>query len=171
MGVPTYLVFLIDKTGYGPAITVGYKSNLDPEKAILGSIEESLISRVAKRYNVHNKVKITKSPTMSRYLQHLLQQQLLPYIRKSATYREKSKELDHISQLLSRLGFEAYFADITQDSFRDLGHFTYKVIIPKLQPYLPRFYKEYKHDRLRAVAHFFGYTKSPTLSQLPYPFL
>lgn len=43
--IPTFLTLVIDRTGLGPALTSGNKSDFDVEKAVLGSMVEALKSR------------------------------------------------------------------------------------------------------------------------------
>ncbi len=45
LGIPVYAAITLDKTGLGPAVSVGLKAGIEVEQGIAGAIEESLMTR------------------------------------------------------------------------------------------------------------------------------
>jgi len=187
--IPTFLCIVIDRTGLGPAISLGLKSSLNQERAVSGAIEEALNSRPWLRMELWNRqesrvtskankniVSILErglfwlSPKMLKRISFLLDQpsQKLK-IRNFAA--DSTKELSEVKRLLRDKGKESYFCDIGISEFKKIGLHFYKVVIPKLQPlFLEENRREIRRDRLKEVAKFFGQDKF-SLNQTPHPFL
>lgn len=176
ISIPTFLSILIDNSGLGPMMSVGYKSNIDPIKAVVGSIEESFMGRIAERYNVYikklNKFNLSKNKFLMLFkkIKYLIEQPAKKFIKIPSININEDEELNQVKKLLIRKKLQIYYADITLEIFRKFNHFVYKVIIPELQPYIPKNSSEIKINRLKSVASYFN-IKKYIINSLPHPFL
>lgn len=187
--IPTFMAIIIDRTGAGPAVSVGLKSSLDEKKALVGSIEEACsVGRSLMRYNFLKDKLVTKKispssiktlldrsaywyPTSSiQKLDFLLKQSPKKKNLHSSTFSTR-EELKYIINSLSLKNHPLYFAEITPDIFKKIPLYVYKIVIPTLQPlYLDETQKELRSGRIDSVAHYFKMTEN-TLNPLPHPFL
>jgi ribosomal protein S12 methylthiotransferase accessory factor len=186
--IPTFLTLLVDRTGKGPSVTCGAKTDFDINKAILGSIEEAFLPRPGIRsamlkYDMkipkisHDDIiSITSrglfwaNPRMLSHLGFALDQNPIP-LRLHSSYLSDREALKKIINLLTAKGCEIYYADITLPMFKALGYHVYRVIIPQLQPlYLDERSPVIRMNRLGEVADFFGF-KNASINKLPHPFL
>lgn len=188
LAIPVFMAILTDKTGIGPAVTVGLKSSLNVLNAITGSIEESFMGRVMIRnemlkrksndFNIPPKSIRTLldrglfwvSLKRLSSLNYLLNQIPLPFKIHANTVKPH-QELATIIDILRKKGYKTYYVDITSDIVKKLNYFVYKVIIPELQPlYLDEKHKELRTNRLKLVASYFGLFRY-RIKSVPHPFL
>ncbi len=67
LGIPSFMTILIDRTGIGPAVSVGLKSGLNSVGTIIGSLTEALQIRISIRNRLlqdRRKRKITEVKTI-----------------------------------------------------------------------------------------------------------
>lgn len=186
--IPAFMAIIIDKTGLGPAVSVGLKAGFNIANAIIGSIMESLSIRIWTRYEMYknktqlpaiNPLKIkTQSqrglywshPEMIKKLDYLLKVKPVKIIKRLSA-KNTTQELSVINNILSKKGFEIFYKDITLEILGKLNYRIYKVIIPALQPvYLDEKHKELRIDRIKTVARHFG-RKRYYINPVPQPFL
>lgn len=187
--IPCFLTAVLDKTGFGPPITFGLKSSLNEELAIIGSLEEAFttrhwiriefLRRKPSEFKINPKRVVTIMdralfwlyPGMINNLQFLLDQPPKKSAPKASFSLNINEELDVAKDLLTKKGFDIFYADVNIRDFRKLGYFVYKVVIPKLQPlFLDESKRELRMDRLNEVSKYFG-QKKLTINPIPHPFL
>lgn len=176
LNIPTYLSFLVDKTGEYPALTAAVKSDQSPIVAVVGSLDIVIRSRIwaineldfrksrnmrTKFRFVNNRVKrmlLWADPQMLKKLNFLLKQQPKRISILKSNDSEKSK-LRLTKQIFSKKKIDIYYVDVTMPIFKLLSIHVYKVIIPALQPrYLNEKMKELRKGRLT------------TNNSIPHPF-
>lgn len=181
--IPVYCALLVDRTGIGPAFTIGAKAGFDTKIAILGAIAEACMMRPSIRY-FKSQPREARNPSiiMDRAMiwDSIEKIKTLNFatgggnvsIKFSDGFVNKKDELERVRRLLKDKGLKYYFADITLKEFRTIGYTVYKVIIPGLQPlYLHENEKKnIDKKRLECVASFFG-VNGNKVNQTPHPFL
>ncbi len=188
LDIPTFMGLLIDKTGFGPAVTVGLKSNLNPIEAIVGSMEEVFNTRTTFRSRLPNKKRFNEKISFkdindfaSRNLfwsspQKLSQIDFLlnsPPINKNYQNQiiTEMDEIQGLRSIFQKKNIDVFDIDISMELFSDIGYVVHRVVIPILQPlYIQEKAKVLKIDRLQKVAAFFG-KKTTEYNQVPHFFL
>lgn len=179
LAIPSFATILIDKTGCGPAVSVGLKANLDIVKAITGSMSEALAMRSIVRQAImtENKTGPMKkgfywsSTKMIKKLNFLLDQPVKKFGKKSLRFKTDEQELLYIKQVFKKKGLNIYFVDITLNIFKKIGYKAYKVIIPHLQSmYIPEAEKELSLniERIKKITQYFGLKKF-RINVIPHP--
>ncbi len=185
--VPTFLTISIDPFAM-PILSLGLRSDLRVNEAIIGSLEEAILTRSWIRKKIVNRElrqkvvsvkKINTLITRAQYwlnrnalntLSFLLRQRPVP-LNAQNTYYNDEKCFDLIINTLMKKNLHIYHVDITHQVFKKSGYLVYKVLIPELQPlYLKEQHPEIRRERLRAVAKFFG-KRFSGINQIPHPFL
>lgn len=186
LGIPSFLTLLIDNTQKGPPFSCGIKAGFNEIDSLLGSIEESLLVRTGKKRDLSvfvdlPKMHLSKIKTISenyvfwsqygslKYLDFILNQRSKRVDLKNFN-GNKNEELLKVERIFKKNKKEIYYVDIALPEFKKLGIYTYKVIIPQLQP----LYKELKNGvlrkkRLEEVALFHG-IKQNQINKVPHPF-
>ncbi|MDO8269577.1 MAG: YcaO-like family protein [Candidatus Levybacteria bacterium] len=188
IGIPAFLSVLIDKSGLGPAVSLGAKAGFNIADSILGSMNETfmvrtLIRRVYLEKQIGKKEQIDNNEAiiinrglfwwdtkMISKLSFLLKNNL----EKKVVVQKKldnRRELKKSISLLKQKGLHVYVADITADIFHEIKYTVYKVFIPGLQPlYLNENEKQYVNiPRLKEIAEWFGVGHK--INSVPHPFL
>lgn len=190
--IPTFLSIIIDKTGIGPAISMGLRSNLDPETAVLGSIQEALHCRGWIRKKVEENPEVLKK-IKHKHTETLEERALLWYSKKNikkldfflqqkkVKVKFKKNIISHSDQLktlidvLNKNKMSLFFVDITLPNIRRKGYNVVKVFIPELQPfYLIEDYPYFGGKRLYELPLALGLrsrTNEKNLNRIPHPFL
>lgn len=188
LDIPVFMSVIIDKTGYGPLVTVGLKSSFDIKKAIIGSIGEALSVRTWLRNEIYRKktndfhinpdsIRNLKRRGLYWTPQYMIEN--LDFLLKSLliektikTYsKDKKSELQELIDRLAKKGHEIFYTDITHDIFAKINFRIYWVIIPSLHPlYLDEQRKVIRKDRLKTVASYFG-LRNYKINPIPHPFL
>ncbi len=194
--IPTFMSLLIDKTGLGPAVHVAAKSDINPETAMIGSIEECQQARPWMRDEMQkkkiNRDEIKKHP-----------EKITTFEERGALWEDKEMipELDFllenhktekvenipdfssdsvITNLKTCLNFfkeknlEVIFVDLTTEDIEELGFKVVKVIIPEMHPlYLTEKFKYLGGERLYNVPKLLGFEQKTEdeLNKIPHPFL
>jgi len=186
LGIPVFLSILVDKTGIGPAVTIGAKANLDIKNAIIGSMEEAFMARPWIRFEMLKNRKRYRSlnTSISRLdrallwsskksickLNFLLHQDPITYkAQKKLRISNNKTAIRFVIDTLKEKGFFIYYKDITANEFVTSVCKVYKVLIPGLQPlYLTK--QEHNVARLSDVSVFFK-QKKRIANIFPHPFL
>lgn len=189
ISIPAYMTILIDRTGVGPAVSIGAKASLQRTKAIIGSMEESFMGRSwmrslmmkGKHNSYRRKRKIVDSVHhgllwsnmfMIMEIDYLLSQKAVVYeYNKDIMGESISSSLAKVQNILQVKGFDIYYADITHDMFKQFGYSVIRSVIPGLQPlFINEQERELNIERLKTVSAFCN-QKELVVNQIPHPFL
>lgn len=160
--IPSFMCLNLDRTGLGPAVSVGLNASVNPREGILGSIKESQQVRQwirnlwVQKANPKNYSKEDVKEIEDRgfywydlakinELDYLLNSQLLKDIKeiKPPTTKEE------LEDKLRKNGIDTYYVDLTHPVFKDAGFFVVRVIQPQLHPlFLDESFPCYYSDRL-----------------------
>lgn len=185
------MAIIADKTGIGPAVSVGLKCSFSAKEAIIGAVEEAQQVRSWIRDEMHNQKNPIINPDhivdlkdRGLYWSRLERIRDLDFFLNSKkiifvdNFIEKSalSEFDTLMQRLSRKKLEVIFVDVTRPEVKKAGFFVVKVIIPQLQPlYLYENFKYLGGERLYNVPKALDYKNTPRneneLNSTPHPFL
>lgn len=193
--IPSIMAIIVDRTGIGPAVSVGLKSSLGAELAITGAIEEALQMRPWVRDEMMQRKSKTEQvllynldiKTRALYWADLDMIEKLDFFLKSKNYIEvdkfiegnkglKNKDLQSIINFFTKKDLHVVYTDITTPEIRNVGFYVVKVVMPELQPlYLTEEYKYLGGARLFQVPRILGYKATPKhereLNKTPHPFL
>lgn len=177
--IPVYVSIIMDRTGRGPAISVGAKCGFNPIDSIIGSIEEAFMARLwlKKRANafISNNNSLPWWPmswwplSMIKKLDFLIKSSpMIPLTRK---YIHQNNNLEYILKSLKEKNYDVYLHDNSLPFLKKRRLLSVKVIIPKLQPlYLDVKNKKINKIRLDTVARYFG-VKRLRINTIHHPFL
>lgn len=189
LAIPAYAAITLDKTGLGPAVSVGLKAGFEVEQTIMGAIEESLMTRSWIRDKfIYNDPKYKRKNEISdltdrahfwfplnsiKYLDFWLKSNKVKNIKKMKLPGDK---LNSVVQLLKQKNMEIVYVDISNNKLKKYGIKVVKVIIPQLQPlYLDERYPYLGGTRLYEVPIKMGFLKiakqENELNKIPHPFL
>lgn len=190
--IPVVMSIIVDRTGIGPAISIGVKCSLNIKEALVASIEEANMGRPYIRRSVitERRVRIRKQDLddhKSRALYWKSQKMIkkLDFLLTSKEEKDISKMKKHnydalynlkkTRKILKRENMETIIVDLTPVTIRNLGFKVIKAIIPELQPYyMNERYKYLGGSRLYALPKILGYTneeaKGNQLNDIPHPF-
>lgn len=192
IAIPTMLAVVVDKTGKGPAISVGAKTSLKSFKAAVGAIEEALHTRLwvkGEMFKKHNlkaieakRHQIITFRERGLFWSSLSRIDDLAFLLKSSSKTEatstnkerKDSQMNFNSALkkLRECNLNGFYVDVTTPGLAKLGFKAVKVIIPKLQPlYLHENMRYWTGERLSTVPKKLGYKKTDKLNEIPHPFL
>ena len=183
--IPSFLSVVIDRTGVGPAVSMGAKAGLNVNNAIEGSMLEAFLVRNMLRNFSVRKEKDSMDPFVELILERgmnwysaasinnlgfLLDQKPQKMKYKRLTLNTK-KELGKVVKTLGRKGYDIYATDISVRKLSKIGYKVFKVLIPGLMPlYLYEDEKKFiNNKRLRAVCEWFGLPIKQ--NPVPHPFL
>ena len=180
LGIPSFMCLNIDRTGIGPAVSVGLKASLNPEEGIKGAILESQQVRqwIRNLYIQKGKPKITKSeeikevedrgfywypPQMINKLAYLLDSKEVKDIRDISIELTDKRDLVYY---LKEKGIDSYSVDLTAPKFKEAGFIIVRALQPQLHPLFldesfPCFYSERLEKQLNG--------KEP--NKIPHPFM
>lgn len=190
--IPVMMSIVLDRTGVGKAVSVGLKSDLNPIKAIIGSMEESFHTRKWIR-NEHEKRQTPITINDFSKNSDMVARGLLWYSvdsinrldfwlnnKQTKIVKEESKptssgdQLQRVIQSLSKCGYTAYWKNLMVLQFKNLNIYVAKSIIPGLQPlYLNERYRLAVSDRMYIVPKKLGFhvRNESQLNTFPHPFL
>lgn len=191
LGVPTFAALTLDRTGLGPAVSVGIKAGLNISQCIIGAIEESLMTRswlrdkfVYTEPNYKRKGEITDIVARSHFWFPVSSTEALDFWLKNKKIRKIQKKnfssptnlLGTMLNLLKEKDIEVACVDITHPKIKRHGIVVVKVFAPQLQPlYLDEHYPYLGGSRLYHVPVKLGFLKVPNqefqLNKIPHPFL
>ena len=180
IGIPSFMCLNIDRTGLGPAVSVGLKASLDPKEGVFGSIKESQQVRQWIRNlwiqkgepKVSTPKEIQEIEDRGFYWYDLERINDLNYLLNSSLIKDardiKSEVTDkrNLAEHLKSKKIESYFVDLTAPRFRKAGFFVIRSIQPELHPLFldeafPCFYSERLEKQLN----------DEKLNNIPHPFM
>lgn len=138
--IPTFLVVIIDKTGIGPAITVGCKSGFNKIKTLTSTIEECFAMRTTRRIRFNNLRinNINNTTERMTYWYPTSSIKLLNFLFNSKkinlTINSYKNEYEQVLKILNNKKLDIFYKNISQIKKLDKKIIVYKAIIPKLQP-------------------------------------
>lgn len=182
--IPSFLSILIDRTGVGPAVSVGAKVGFKTEDAIQGSMQEAFMVR-----NMLRNFTVRKEKDTDAFTGHILERGLrwnkvssikkLDFLLNQKPQKVKlenpqintEKEYKKTIDILKKKGYDVYCVEISVKELKKLGYAVYKVLIPGLYPlYLYEEERKFlNYSRLRTVCKWFG--RPARQNPVPHPFL
>lgn len=181
--IPVIMGIIIDRTGIGPAISVGLSSDLDPVIAAVGAAEEAFHTRPWIRSEMIKKSK-TKSeqakrglywsnPTMIDKCKFLYANDKNKVLRQKYYLRYEPKKLKEVlSVLFGEFNYDVYFVEVTTPEVQQAGFRVVKVILPDLQPlYLDEYHPYREGERLFNVPIKLGLKSDCRLNKRQHPFV
>lgn len=188
--IPAVASVVVDESGFSKAVSVGLKSHLDIESAIIGSINEAFHTRTWIRESyIQNPTSISKteliknstiknrglfwySPKSIPRLNFFINNLDLVRIRSTNIDLSVQNQLRILRKALKDKGHKIYYKDITSKYFKDIAFKVVKVLIPGMQPvYLNEKYPLQGGGRLHSVPSSLGYKNTGKLNTYPHPFL
>ncbi len=187
LGIPSMMGIIIDKTGLGPAISIGLSSDLDPVIAAISAAEEAFHGRPWIRSemikqnpnrNVNSQVGrglYWSNPEMLKKCEFLFnneKKKILKQKYKEKYIPEKLKKI--LFTLLQKFDYDVYYSEVTTPEIIDSSFRVVKVIIPNLHPlFLDEDFPYLWGKRLFEVPKILGYKKNNEviLNKIPHPFL
>ena len=186
--IPTILSVLIDKTGNGPALSVGLKTEWNLEKAIVGSIEEAYQIRSWIRIcmikndwkgnsytgtNMLKRAYLWKSESGIKRLGFFLESahKIIVSDKELGKYsRKTSKEkLEMLKGIFNKNNIAVYYKDVTSPKIKISDAVVVKCIIPKLHPmYIDQDFPYLGGPRIISLMKKYN---TKTLNLYPHPFL
>lgn len=189
--IPAFAAITLDRTGLGPAVSVGLKAGFDVKETIIGAIEESLMVRswtrdkltylesnykdVIEIISIEDRAHFWFSVSTIKHLDFWLKSKNLKKINiKNPKY--SNNNLEEAIKLLKEKSMDVTYVDITDKNIKKYGFVVVKVIIPKLQPlYLDERHPYLGGERLYNAPVSMGILQSPRkesqLNNIPHPFL
>lgn len=190
LNVPAVASVIIDRSGLSKAVSVGLKSHLTIEKAIIGSINEAFHTRTwIREAYIHNPKSITKSelindssiknrgifwysPKSICKLDFLTNNLDLIKIEHGDDNLSVKSQILKLNNALGEKGYEIYYKDITSKYFKNIPFKVVKVMIPGMQPvYLDEKYPLLGGERIQKVLGELGFKNRINLNNYPHPFL
>ncbi len=177
LGVPTTIAITIDRTGLGPAVNIGSRSDFDYANSALGSILESIQCRRTTRFTVGVKDRFTfpredeVTSMDNRYFYWYNHERLqdldlwtndAPKIEFQEIAQNKSSFQQAVDAIRAK-GYHIYTTKITIPELHERGFEVVKVLIPELHPL-------YLDERAKALysVHAGSIDDDPLLK--PHPF-
>lgn len=187
IGVPVFGSLVIDRTGYGPAVSVGLKAGWETRNCIIGAIEESLMSRNWIRDNSSKinyelerikEIETVEQRAFSWFSTQTIQK-LDFWLKNKKVIKVNIKEtennkLDKTLKLLMQNNISIIYKDIAPKVIKKAGFFVIRCLIPELQPlYLDETYVFLGNKRLYNVPSKLGFIgrNESDLNKIPHPFL
>lgn len=189
--IPVFAAITLDRTGLGPAVSVGLKAGFNLRETIIGAIEESLMVRFGTRdefafksqnykekniiSDIEDRANFWFPPSSIGYLNFWLKSKKFKKI--NIKYFDRKKNiLTRIINMLKEKKMEPLYVDITDKNTRKYGFTVLKVIIPQLHPlYLDERYPYLGGNRLFDTPVKMGVLKKARLrnhlNKIPHPFL
>lgn len=189
--VPVYsiLAIIIDKTGLGPAVSLGMKSDLNVNDAIIGAIEEAFRGRfwirdIMTREKLKNIKEIKKK---KRYISDLKERglfwsrvQMIDKIKFFFRGKKipvenlpvKTKNLNTLLEWFKKENIEVLSVNVTPSGLKNKQIYVAKVLVPEFQPlYLDESFPYWEGRRLREVPKKLGFDFLKEINKFPHPFL
>lgn len=175
---------VIDRTGIGPAISVGLSADLNPTTAAIKAVKEALHSRPWIRRLMLKNVKnidvnsfegralYWSSPKMIDKLDFIINNTEKIILKSNIVDMSIREKITTTLRILKKSELLTYFVDLTTPKIKKNGFYVVKVIIPKLQPlYLNENTKCLGNERLKSVPRRLGFLSNIKLNDVPHPFL
>lgn len=147
LNIPSFMCMNIDRTGVGPAVSVGLKSGLVPREAARGAIIESQQVRQWIRYSyvqdampeISRRSEIDSIKKRGYFWYGLDKISKLDFlfdgtITKIKEARSLVNSFNKLIRHLSDKGLDVYAVDITTKEIMEAGFYVVKAVIPQLHP-------------------------------------
>ncbi len=190
LGVPSVAALVIDRTGLGPALSVGLKAGFNIKDIIIGSIEEALMVRNWIRdkfiyyepdYKTHEHIYTVEErayywfniPMLKKIDFWLENTKLIKYEDFKNKFESSEKnEYKRLVSALKRRGVRIYTAEVQTKKMKENKFFVVKTIIPSLQPmYLDEQNRYWGKKRLHSYAKLLKKEGAIKFNDIPHPFL
>lgn len=186
--IPVYSAITLDRTGLGPAVSVGLKAGFHLKETIIGAIEESLMVRFGTRDqfafedqknkeedDIEARASFWFPPSSIEYLNFWLKSKNVKKININH-FNDKQNILKKTIGILNNRKIESLYVDITDKKTRKYGFIVLKIIIPQLHPlYLDEKYPYLEGNRLYDTPVKMEALRKPRtknqLNKIPHPFL
>lgn len=191
------LSVLIDRSGKGPALTLGARADFDLRKSIIDAMSESLSCRLGvKDFSKIALEKIIDMKKMDRIgrliywsrieniyqLDFLIKGKVVSanlskcknfFTVKNNPLSEKycKKKIQFLTNIMRKKKYDMVYADITTKEIKKFNLHCVVVVIPQLQPmHLDERIPYFEGKRLREVPTVCGYSPAKELNKIPHPF-
>lgn len=172
--VPTFMTVTVDTTGFGPAVDVGACARYSHEKAVYGSIKESIQSRGTLRYMRARTAKKTSGDvrTLQDRCNYWYGTEMIRHLdfwlkgaESTSFYKlpEYSRSVTDTQSIMEDAGFHIYAADISIGEINKAGFEAVKVVVPELHPV-------YLDERAKSLYSVHAGTIPDDISLKPQPF-
>jgi len=193
--VPVYsiLAIIIDKTGMGPAISLGLRSDLNIHCAIVGAIEEAFHSRFwIKEIMIKEgeKLKNFKKEIQKKkyYISDLKERGILwsdlrminkikflfngrKVLLKNLPIK-KTKNLNTLLKWFKKENMKVIYVDLTPSNLKNKKIYVVKVLVPEFQPlYLDERFPYWEGKRLKEIPQKLRFIPCKNINKFPHPFL
>lgn len=191
LNIPAFVALALDRTGLGPAVSVGLRAGFNIKETIIGAIEESLMTRswIRDKFiyldpdyrrrkifdSLEDRARFWFSTNMINKLGFWLENNNV----KKFTVEELNFTENKLNKAITLIGknrMEVIYVDITHETMKKNGFWVIKTIISQLHPlYLDERYPYFGGRRLYEVPikmNFFKKMKRERqLNNIPHPFL
>lgn len=190
--IPVVAALTLDRTGQGPAVSLGLKAGFNIKESIIGAIEESLMTRswIRDKFiytepdykrdktirTVEDRAHFWFSVEAIDFLNFWIKGSNKKFNIEFLRRYPKEVQLEKIIASLKNKQMEIVYVDITDSEIKKYGVSVVKVLIPQLQPlYLDEKYPYWGGNRLYEAPLSMGFLKTPRkedeLNKIPHPFL
>ncbi len=191
--IPAFVALTLDRTGLGPAVSVGLKAGFDIKESIIGAIEESLMTRSWMRdkfiylnpdykpdktiQRLEDRAYFWFPVDMIKELDFWLENKNIKrFTDDELNFAKNKNKLNRAITLIEKNNMEIIYVDITHKAIKKNGFWVIRTIISQLHPlYLDEQYPYFGGRRLYEVPvkmKFFKRFKSESqLNKIPHPFL
>lgn len=187
--IPVFASIIVDRTGFGPSISIGLKSGFEIKDVIIGAIEESLMTRgwIRDKFiyfnpdykktkeikNIEQRAYIWFSKDMIKNLSFWLKGK--KFVKININHK-KNNSLKETIKVLGRNGMNVIYKDITPKEVKRSGFIVLRVIVPEMQAlYLDERFKFLGNKRLYETPIKLNFTNrrknESDFNDIPHPFL
>lgn len=182
--VPVVLSIVIDRTGKGPAISVGAKASFSLKDALMGALSESLAVRLSsrrkekvplpqkERFNRKERLAWWADPAQLPLIDPLIRGSLVqPALEGEGGAMSARDQLEQLTQHCKNKGYEAIAVDLSSSTCNVSSLKVAFSIIPELQPlHLDETYPAFGGRRLTEIPREKGYEPRGSVFTEPHPF-
>ncbi len=191
--VPVFVSIVENLSETGPLYAAGASANLNPEKAILSSLYESLIVyaspvksdvKLASDFKPFSdswisrdeRVALWKNRSMKDSLDFLIrgkERNLEEFLDSKLNFKDESEELSYLASELKKIGdgCEVYYYEAPQKYLKNVGYRAVKVVVPELiHLYLTESLANLNSKRIAEVPKKIGLTSAKAINIYPHPF-
>lgn len=195
LGVPSFLAIIIDRSGHGPAVSVGGGCGFNPVAAIRRALTEALGGRhwlrgrgplypslpesyqpfssalfIPERLLIWGNEKSISAIDFFLHGPHMSLEEICKGEIKKETPK---KELWILVESFAKRGegYEIFYYEAKHPALKELGYHSVRVSVPALTPlYLNETCAPLGAERIKKACYLLGYTPAERVNQLPHPF-
>lgn len=168
--IPSILCIIIDKSGIGPAVSLGAKTDIDINKAIIGALYEAQHGRtwircsmISRKINSKKDIKSLEdrgvywsNKNKIKDINFMINSNNLVNIN-NLRINTKNK-LNYLLKILKNKKYDVFLKDLTLYKIKKEGFYVTKVIIPQLHPlYLFEDFKYLYSERMEEIPKILGF--------------